>query len=97
MGMFPKKNASRLGTTQSAAFTSSSAQVTNPFGSQTYQVRVVATSACFIKIGNGTLTATTSDVYLPAGVVDYVIVTPGESIAAIQASASGTLYVTEMS
>ena len=97
MGMFPKKNASRLGTTQSAAFTATSAQVASPFGSQTYQVRVVATSACFIKVGNGTLTATTSDVYLPGGVIDYVIVTPGESIAAIQASAGGTLYVTEMS
>jgi hypothetical protein len=34
--------------------------------------------------------------YLPANQVEYFLVTGGEKVAAIRASADGTLYVTEM-
>jgi len=85
----------RFGTTQVTAFTTNTA-VPNAFGAQTYRVRLAATAACFIRIGDGVQTATVADVLLPAGVVDYVTVTPGQRISAVQQTAGGSLCVTEM-
>jgi hypothetical protein len=104
MGLaYQNQRASRLGTTQTVAFTASSAAATNPFGSQTRQVRLVADSACCYSIGDGAQTATTSSPFLPANWVEYVMVNAGQSIAAIRASTdglvtatSGTLWVTEI-
>ncbi len=99
-----KQHSSRNGTTQSAAYTGTSAPVTNAFGSQTRQIRVVANSACHYKIGNGAQTAQTTDPFLSALTIEYVTVNPGESIAAIRGSTdglvtatSGTIWVTELS
>jgi len=71
--------------------------LTNPFGTYTTVVRLCATAACHIKIGNPTATATTSDPYLPANTPWYIFVAPGQKIAAIQNAAGGVLHVTEMS
>lgn len=98
-----RQPASRNGTTQVIAYTGSSVAATNPFGSQTYQVRLVADSACCYSIGDGAQTATTSSPFLPANTIEYVQVSPGQSIAAIRATTdglvtatSGTLCVTEL-
>lgn len=103
MSFFPKHPASRLGVTQTIAY-DSSVGATNTFGAETYQLRLVANSACCYRIGDGTQTATTADTYLPANFIEYVIVSPGQQIAAIKAATNGlvtatagTLWVTEMS
>lgn len=103
MSFFPKQPSSRIGVTQTIAFDGSAA-ATNTFGSETYQLRLVADSACCFRISNGAQTATTADPFLPANTVEYVIVSPGQSIAAIKAATNGlvtatagTLWVTEMS
>lgn len=103
MSFFPKQNASRVGITQTIAY-DSSAPITNAFAAGTYQIRLVANSACCYRIGDGAQTATTADSYLPANTIDYVIVSPGQRIAAIKAATNGlvtatagTLWVTEMS
>ena len=104
MSFFQKQQSSRPGTTQTVAYTSSSAGATNAFGPETYQIRVVANSACNVQIGDGTQTATAASPFLPANMVEYFIVTPGQKIAAIAAATgglvtqtAGTLWVTEMS
>ncbi len=81
-------------TTQIKAYTTSAA-ITNAFAESTHIIRVVASTACHIKIAK-TPTATTSDPYLPADVVEYFIVNPGQKIAAVQVSDGGNLNVTEM-
>ena len=102
MSFFPKQNSSRAGVTQTIAYDASTA-IANAFGPETYQVRLVANSACCFRIGDGAQTATTSDPFLPANVVDYVIVSPGQRISAIKATGglvtatAGTLWVTELS
>lgn len=103
MSFFPKHPSSRVGTTQTIAFDASAA-IASPFGSETYQLRLVTDSACCYRIGNGTQTATIADPFLPAGVIEYVIVSPGQSLSAIKAATNGlvtatpgTLWVTEMS
>src|ERR1700761_5339287 len=103
MSFFPKHPASRVATTQTIAFDSSAA-ITSKFGSETYQLRLVANSACCYRIGDGAQTATTADIFLPANTVEYVTVTPGQNIAAIKSATNGlvtatagTLWVTELS
>ncbi len=103
MSFFPKQHASRTGTTQTIAFDSSAA-IANAFGAETFQLRLAANSACCYRIGDGAQTATAADKFLPANVVEYVIVSPGQSISAIKAATNGlvtatagTLWVTEMS
>lgn len=103
MAFFPKAGASRPGATQTIAYDSSVA-ISNAFGSETYQIRLSADSACHYKIGDGAQTATAADIFLPANVIEYVIVSPGQRISAIKAATNGlvtatagTLWVTEMS
>ncbi len=79
--------------------------ITNAFGAQTYWIRVVANSACHIRVYNAadSATAATSDPFLPANWVETIKVTPGQKISAIKAATNGlvtatagTLSVTEL-
>jgi endonuclease/exonuclease/phosphatase family metal-dependent hydrolase len=103
MSFFPKQPSSRAGVTQTIAFDASAA-IANAFGAETFQLRLVANAACSFRIGDGAQTATTSDTFLPANVIDYVIVSPGQRISAVKAASNGlvtatagTLWITEMS
>lgn len=103
MSFFPKQPSSRISVTQTIAFDASAA-IPNAFGPETYQLRLVADSACCYRIGDGAQTATTADVFLPANVIEHVIVSPGQRVSAIKAATNGlvtatagTLWVTEMS
>jgi hypothetical protein len=103
MSFFPKQPSSRVGVTQTIAFDASAA-IANAFGPETYQLRLVANSACCYRIGDGAQTATSADPLLPVGAIEHVIVSPGQSISAIKAATNGlvtatagTLWVTEMS
>jgi len=103
MSFFPKQPASRVGVTQTIAYNASAA-ITNAFSSETYQLRLVADSACCYRIGDGAQTATTADPLLPANTIEYVTVSPGQRIAAVKAATdglvtttAGTLWVTELS
>lgn len=83
------------GTTQ--ALTTGAAAVSSAaFGAQTYAVRVVCTAACHIAFGPAPV-ATANDAYLAPGVRgEFIGVTPGEKLSVIQDTASGKLYVTEL-
>ena len=103
MSFFPKHPSSRIGATQTIAYDASVA-IANAFGSETFQLRLVANSACCYRIGDGAQTATTADTFLPANAIEYVIVSPGQRISAIKAATNGlvtatagTLWVTETS
>jgi len=65
-------------------------------GAKTTIVRIVPTTACHVKIGaNPTAAADGTSMYLPAGVVEYFGVKPGQKIAIIQDSAVGNAFITE--
>ena len=83
------------GTVQNIAFTATAGQLTNAVGDSTRVVRIVSDQDCYYKFGANP-TATTSDTFLPAGVVEYLAIARGEKISVVQASAGGTLNVTEM-
>lgn len=82
-------------TTQTVAYTAASAATTNAVGSQTYAVRLVATSDCHYALGAAP-TATTSDPYLPSDTVEIISIHPGQKVAVIRNTGDGTAYVTEL-
>lgn len=99
------QQAYRIGTTQTIAYDATVA-ITNAFGGETWQIRLVANSGCHFHIYDpaGTATATTADPYLPPGWIENVTVSPGQKISAIKAATNGlvtatagTLWVTELS
>ena len=90
-----EQHSGRLGTTQVVTYTQTSTAIGSVFGTQTYQIRCVANSACHVQIGDGAQTATTSlSPFLPANVVDYFTVTPGQQLSAIRASTEGLVTAT---
>lgn len=107
MGAYEHQSSSRNGTTQAVAYTGTAATITNAFGSETWQVRLSATSACHYVISEAasvTVATVTNGAFLPANWVEYVSVTPGQKISVIQAATNGlvtatagTLLVTELS
>ena len=82
----------RLVNHQSANYTATAGTIANAVGSSV--VRVVATSDCYIAVGVSP-TATTSDIYLPAGAIEYLRCVPGDKVSAVQALVAGTIHVTE--
>ena len=86
----------RLGSHQTAAYTSAANAISNAFGAGTQVVRIVPTTAAYVKVGNSP-TATTSDVYMKAGEAEYFVVTPGMRASAIRVTTNGVLHVTEVS
>lgn len=85
----------RPSTHQTVSYTGTAGAISNATGSHTNVIRVVLTSAGYIAIGAAP-TATTSDIYMPANVPEYFVVSPGVKVSAVQASAGGALHVTEM-
>jgi len=84
--------------TQALALGAASVASTNAFGAQTWAIRVVSSGNCHIDIGQAP-TATATSAYIAANQKpEYIKVNPGDKIAVIQdGSATGTLYVTELS
>jgi len=78
--------------------TSGTSQQSAAFGNNTSEIRVVCSAACHINIGENPTAAATDNngMLLPANVVEYFHVTPGQRIAVIQDSAAGTFCVSEM-
>jgi len=96
---FDKQPASRQLTIQSVAIGAASTAIANKFGPETYQIRLAATVACYYLIceNANVIAATTSNAsYLPANWVEFVAVTPGQKLSVIEATAAGTLSVTEL-
>jgi len=79
------------------AYSTSSAQ-SAAISANIFDVRVVCTSNAWIKIGTDptAVAATDDNIYMPAGVVEYFHVSPGQRIAAIRDTADGNLVVAEM-
>lgn len=92
------------GVSQAVTYTGTQGQST-ALQKRTSVVRLVATSACFVQIGlttdnsaAGPTAAAGTSMYIPAATPVMVGVPAGagvSQIAVIQASASGTLYITE--
>ena len=84
------------GTTQTATYTGTAGTVTNAVSVGCYKVRIIVTTAAFVR-AQDTTAASTVDVYMAAGIPEYVTVRPGMKISAVQVASNGSVYVTECS
>lgn len=83
------------------SLTTASARNSTGFNSETRVVEIRSTVDAFFQQGDGTITATTGGHFLPAN-TDRLVALGGDNqtqythIAAILASGTGTLYISEM-
>lgn len=82
--------------TQIVAYTGTAGTIGNFTGAGINVVRITVTSIAHIAFGTAP-TATTNDIYMPANVPEYFIVSPGSKVSAVQVAAGGNLHVTECS
>lgn len=85
------------GTTQVVAYTGTAGTIGNATGVGVTTIRVLLTTAGHIAITPAGTAATTSDIYMPAGVAEYFVVPQTVKVSAIQVASSGNCHVTEMS
>jgi hypothetical protein len=90
----PIQGAFHIGTSQDVAVGIASAS-SAAVAFSTKAVRLFSTTDCRIAIGSG-VTATATSTFLPAGKPEVFLVTSGDVVAVIQASAAGTLNITEL-
>lgn len=89
-------NPFRYNNTQVVAYTATPG-TSSAVGSQTYAVKLVATTACHVKISAAGTAAAATDSYIAANApAEYVCVTPGDKVSVIQDASGGNLYVTEL-
>ncbi|MBX2834203.1 MAG: hypothetical protein KTR28_04430 [Micavibrio sp.] len=80
--------------------TATSLRNSSAFGENTRVVSIYATSDSYVKFGDNTVTATSSDHFFPAGLY-YDVALGGENsphfthISALRSSADGVLYISE--
>ncbi len=86
----------RWGTTQSATYTGTASTATTAVKVGVYKLRIIVTTAAFVRVGDGAA-ATSADVYMAAGVPEYVSTRPGDKVTAVQVASGGSVYVTECS
>lgn len=86
----------RWGVTQKIT-TGAASATGSAFGAQTYAIRVVATVACHLHIAQPAVAAAATDPFI-GGVApaEYIRVSPGDIPTAIQDTAGGVLYITEL-
>jgi Cu/Ag efflux protein CusF len=81
-------------TSQVVAYTGTAAAST-AFTSGVDVIRIVASTACHVKV-NATALANGTCMFMPADQVEYIKVDAGDTISAIQDASGGNLYITEM-
>lgn len=80
---------------QTISVTNSSSRVTLVSGGTTVKIQNVGTTEAFIAFGSATIVATTSNDSVPAGSCAVYNVAPSQSVAAITASSTTTLRVSQ--
>ena len=100
MAFLDRQHSSRLGRSLATAISSGTvSQQTTNFGTQTYHIRVASTLPIWFVTGTSTYSATggASEHLIPANVIDYFTVTPGQVFTFISTStSSGMVSITEM-
>jgi hypothetical protein len=84
------------GNVANITFSGVSASVQLPTGLITGEiVRVAATETCYIAFGGPSITATTSDILMPAGVEYFILPNATTHVAALQVTTSGVAQFME--
>lgn len=84
-----------LGVCQSITTSGTSARTSAGVGEQTRHVMIYASEDAYYNLGGSTVTATTSNTFIPSGSEHYIQIRGGQYVAAIQDSTAGVVKVSE--
>jgi hypothetical protein len=82
------------GTIQNVAYTGTAGQ-SAAFAASTRLIRIVCSTACHVLVGADPTATSSNGMYLGIGFPEFLSVSGGEKISAVQASAGGTLSIAE--
>lgn len=82
-----------MGTSQKVTTSSSSQQLT--LSAATTIVRMTAAQDTYVLVGSNPTVTASNGMWLKAGFVEYINISPGQKVAVIQDTASGVFYLTE--
>lgn len=82
-------------TSQKVAISGTSA-ASSAIGSYVNKVRLHSTTDCFVEFGSAPTAVANTSMFIGANLPEYFDIRPGHKVAVIQSSASGNLYITEM-
>jgi hypothetical protein len=86
----------RWGTKRSTTYTGTAGTISQAVSAGVYKIRLLVTTDAYVFVSDGGTAATSSNgAYVPALVPEYVTVTPGQQVSAIQVSSSGTVEFVE--
>jgi hypothetical protein len=85
-----------LGVSQSINVVTASARTSAGVGAFTRVVLIYSSTDAYYNFGDSTVTATTSDTFIPAGSEHLVQIRGGQYVAAIRNSADGVMKISEM-
>ena len=84
-----------LGNAKVIAVGVTSVELAAPVGASVQIIRLCSDVACHYVIGTSPQTAASGNALLPAFTIEYMGIEPGETVAVIQDTATGTLSVVE--
>lgn len=84
-----------LGVSQSVSVASTSARTAAGVGEFTRHVMIYSSGDAYYNFGDSSVTATTSDTFIPAGAEHFVQIRGNQYVAFIRDSADGTAHVSE--
>lgn len=84
-----------LGVSQAVSVVTASARTAAGVGEFTRKVMIYSSGDAYYNFGDSTVTATTSDTFIPAGSEHFVQIRGGQYVAFIRDSADGTAHVSE--
>jgi hypothetical protein len=84
-----------LGISHSVNVTGSSARTTNPVGAHTRVALIYSSEDAYYNLGDATVTATTSNTFIPAGAEHFVLIRGGQRVAFIRDTVDGVAKVSE--
>ena len=84
-----------LGVSQTVAVAASSARTTNAVGEFVRVAMIYSSTDAYYNLGDATVTATTSNTFIPAGAEHFIQIRGGQRVAFIRDSADGTAKVSE--
>ena len=93
-GKAAQNNAYTPATHRKVAYTGTAGTLGTDISDNINIIRVVVTTDAYVLVGDGTADA--NDMFMPANTPEYFVITPGQTVSAIQVSSGGTLHVTEM-
>lgn len=84
------------GTNQNLSLSTTHAVTSNAMSADATHIRVATNVDCYVSVG-ASPTATTTDILLPAGTIDYILVEPSDKVSGEALSGTGVMSVTECS